>query len=71
MSDFAPGDLVKWNRSSADPDDLEVVGMVIKVVKNDLPRSDRLQIVWSDGIVDDNYAPESLRRMYTCEAVSA
>jgi hypothetical protein len=67
---FAAGDLVKWDLPSFHPDDLEVVGMVIKIDKSDPIKGDRLQIKWSDGIVEDNYKPDSLRHLYTCEAVS-
>ena len=62
---FSPGELVKWNRNSAESDDFDAVGMVISRKGRNL-----LYVRWSDGI-DGVYPIRYLRPFSPCAEPAA
>ena len=62
---FSPGELVKWNRNSSEPNDFDAVGMVIS-----REGYSSLYVRWSDGF-DGVYPVRDLRPFNPCDAAAA
>ncbi len=67
---FNPGDLVLWNRNSSDPDDLSIVGMVIRFVDEGKLTGFQYRVKWADGVEDTSPAGV-LRQFNPCAAAAA